>query len=167
MGGIFNSNDPDRSDYKPVDIDNDLKSRYLGVLDKYLTEKGMVDYIPREGRPYELRSEAERGDMRQASGNQVTPQGTIQKPTLNDGLSFPEQAQPAERNPNLKNNAISEAPATERQVSSQMMPASVTAPRQNQIPLTSNTAFFQEDERRKQEEFNKVKDYVYRDQRSR
>lgn len=167
MGGIFNSDKPDRGDYAPVDIDNDLKSRYLGIIDKFLTEKGAANYIPRESRPYELRSEAERGDMRQASGNMVTPQGTIQKPTLNDGLSFPEQAQPVERNPNLKNATMMEAPAIERQVSSQMMPASVTAPRQNQIPLTSNTAFFQEDERRKQEEFNKVKDYIYRDQRSR
>ena len=179
MGGIFNSDGPDKENYQPFNIDQDLKSRYLGIIDKYMKDKGMVEAIPEESRPYELRDAQERGDWRTATGNQVNSQGGIQQPSLNEGLYF--NRQPPENtsmsgagersggqdnNPRLKSSL--EAPSnTERAVSSQMlgiMPVA-TSKQGQAVPLTTNTAFFQEDERRKQEEFNKIKDYVYRDSR--
>jgi len=174
-GGInnpLNAKKPDRADFAPQEMDQDLRSRYLAIIDKYMVDKGMVDFIPRESRPYELRSPEERGQWRGASGNPVSQQATIKRPTLNDGLYFggeiPKLPDPVAQStsPQLP-KPITEAPASsEPVVSSQMPTMGATAIKQGQAaPLTTNNAFFQEDNRRKQDEFNQVKDFVYRDRR--
>lgn len=169
MGEVISGPKPDREDYKPQNIDQDLRARYLGIIDKYMADHNMTSAIPRESRPYELRSPEERMEWRGATGNPVTRPGTIQQPSLNDGLYFNSEPQPAmapqPTNARLKGMAMPQAEGVERAVSSQAIPASPVAPRMDQVPLTTNTAFFQEDERRKQDEFNKVKDFVYRDRR--
>lgn len=169
MGSMFGGGDPDREDYQAINIDQDLKSRYLGIIDKYMRDKGMVDAIPQESRPYELRNPQERGEWRGATGNQINSQGQIQQPSLNNGLYFNSQpsggARPMQNQENPRFKSALEPVQTERAVSSQVVPKTPAPPTPNQVPLATNTAFFQEDERRKQAEFNAVKDYVYRDTR--
>lgn len=176
MGNLFSSGKPDKGDYEPMALDQDLKARYLGIIDKYMADKNMTSYIPQENRPYEIRSPQERGEWRNATGNQVNSQGAIQQPSLNNGVFFNSQpnapvnlsGQAQFQNATTPGSTFKDAPApTERQVSSQAIAPATSAPQMNQVPLTSNTAFFQEDQRRKQAEYNKVKDYVYRDNRSR
>lgn len=174
MGDWFSGGKPNKEDYATIQPDQDLRQRYLAIIDKYLVDKGIVDYMPRESRPYELRDDRDRGEWRNSTGNQINEQGGFQHPSLNNGVYFNTQqvqnntpantmqnTQASQNNPRFKEGSDSQ----ERLVSSQAQAPTTSAPQQNQVPLTTNTAFFQEDQRRKQEEYNKVKDYIYRDSR--
>lgn len=172
MGNVFSAKKPSRSDFEATQPDEDLRSRYLAVIDKYLTDKGMTNYIPAESRPYELRSAEERGAWRNATGAQLNEMGGVKKPSLNDGVRFDnlssQNIAPASVIPQSGNVFKDFKTVTpERQVSSQAIAPTTSAPQASAVPLTANTAFFQEDQRRKQEEYDRVRDYIYRDQRSR
>jgi outer membrane biosynthesis protein TonB len=74
----------------------DLRSRFLAIIDGYLKDKGLDQLIPAENRPYEHRSTEERAEMRDFMGT-VKGDGTVTKPTTNDGMFF--NNQPADQNP--------------------------------------------------------------------
>lgn len=171
MGSVIGNKSPRRSDYE-VKGGDDLLSRYLGIIDKYITERGVTNYIPQESRPYELRTPEQRGDWRAQSGAPVTEQGTIRKPTLNDGVFFNNNnaSAPVASNPQAKDlpRPVSDPSQYAEPSMSAQAPSSpqfgMTQPTQA-LPMAQNSAFFEQDKRRKAEEFNRVKDFVYRDGR--
>jgi hypothetical protein len=163
----FSAPTPDRRDFAATEMDPELRSRYLAIIDKYMVDKGMVrDVAPM--------SAAGKSDQRgQYSGAPVNRQGKM-LPMAKDGQSSSGRT-PALPDPEKQRQLGSQQPpvpitesplSSEPAVSSQMANMVVAPIKQGQpAPLTTNNAFFQEDNRRKQDEFNQVKDFVYRDRR--
>jgi hypothetical protein len=167
VNDLLGNEKPDRENYQIKEQD-DLMARYMGIIDKYLVDRGIVNFIPQESRPYELRTPEQRGEWRAQSGAPVSAQGTIAKPTLSDGVFFNNNSAPAPVTPQSKDlpRPVSD-PSQYAEPS--MSSAAPMAPQfgmyqtSQALPMANNSAFFEQDKRRKAEEFNRVKDFVYRD----
>jgi hypothetical protein len=164
IGSAIGNKEPKREDYE-VRGQDDLLSRYLAIIDDHLVKRGLVPRIPEEARPYELRSPEERQDWRDRTGKPSGP-GTINKPSLNDGMYFSEPPAPQAIPKNVRPVSAPsqyEEPSVGA-IAPQAPTMGIVQPNQA-LPMANNSAFFEEDKRRKAEEFNRVKEFVYRDGR--
>lgn len=173
MGSTRN---PNRDDFAATEMDSELRSRYLAIIDKYMADKGMIRPDVAVPAAEGAVPAAEKGFQRgQSRGAPVNSQGKM-LPRANAGQSSSGRT-PTLPDPKMQRPLGSQQPpvpitesplSSEPAVSSQMANMVVAPIQQGQtVPLTTNNTFFQENNRRKQDEFNQVKDFVYRDNRRR
>jgi hypothetical protein len=166
-----------REDYE-VPYANDLRTRYLAIIDHYLRRNGIEAIIPPENLPYELRSPEQRADWRDATST-VRPNGTVDKPTLQDGMFFSNPAQEAPRRMADAVDSPRESTGSPRQVDGvRDLPeetknyqrsamasrlASENAGVTQEKPLVATPKeFHMQDQARRQEEFDRIHDFINR-----
>jgi hypothetical protein len=82
---------PDEKKYKNP-YQEELMARILGAIDRYNDKRGVNAYIPKEQRPYELRSDEERAGIRAREPQQAKDE---RRPERNLGINEPNSVAPS------------------------------------------------------------------------